>query len=209
MEAPWNPAATPIEMFFKIIVDAREFATAGEDPISDLTTVRTMLTIVLDTGLFNEDCKTWRLKHASTQTLALFYTDFMAANNDRLLTATTSSAGYHGANRAEHNPEIAKLQAQIAKLQQLIDQPGQPTDRRNQQSTQRPRLTGRSNTSLYPTSKPTNYPLKLAPGFDWSHGINKHTSLKCQHPLPGHETAATFTNQMGSTCWFVHTRATV
>ena len=86
MEAPWDPASTPIETMFKQIIEARTFAAAGNDPISDPTTVRTLLKIVLDTGLFNEDCKTWRLKSASTQTLTLFYVDFMAANNDRIPT---------------------------------------------------------------------------------------------------------------------------
>jgi hypothetical protein len=72
------------------------------DPISELTTMLALITVIEATGVFAIGCASWRKDHPTTDTwtLALFQPHFDVANDERLLALTTGAAGFHGANAA-------------------------------------------------------------------------------------------------------------
>jgi hypothetical protein len=96
MATAWNPA-TPIEALFSQLEDGVRFATAGNDPPSLPTVVRQGYNIIYSTGLFTIACREWRCLPDGNKTMPIFQAHFHAANQDRCLTSTSASTGYHGA----------------------------------------------------------------------------------------------------------------
>jgi hypothetical protein len=99
MAAAWTPP-TPIESLFAQLEDGIRFATAGNDPPSMPTVVRQGYNIVYATGLFDVACREWRCLPDGNKTMPVFQAHFHAADQDRRLTATSASAGYHGSANA-------------------------------------------------------------------------------------------------------------
>jgi hypothetical protein len=99
MAAAWNPP-TPIEVLFAQLEDGVRFATAGNDPPSMPTVVRQGYNIIYATGLFDVACREWRCLPDANKTMLTFQAHFHAADQDRRLTSTSASAGYHGTANA-------------------------------------------------------------------------------------------------------------
>jgi hypothetical protein len=88
-EAPWS-SEIPIAELFARIEDCKELAEAGQDPISEVGTVRIAYNIIFATGRFTEPCRAWRALPEEEQTWPNFQLKLTEANRE--------SAGYHGAN---------------------------------------------------------------------------------------------------------------
>jgi hypothetical protein len=75
---------------------------ANINPISELTAMLALMTVIEATGVFAVGCAAWRKDHPTTTTwtLALFQPHFDTANDERIRALTTGAAGFHGANAA-------------------------------------------------------------------------------------------------------------
>jgi hypothetical protein len=103
MKKAWNPP-TPIEELFTQLEEGRAFAIAGGDPISATAAIRLGYNLILATGVFEIPSREWRNKAAADKTEANFLIHYRAADKDRRLTLTTSTAGFHAANQAQSPP---------------------------------------------------------------------------------------------------------
>ena len=167
MAAPWNPP-TPIDKLFTQLDDGVRFATAGNDTPSPPTVIRLGYNIIQDTGLFEVPCRDWRAKPEADKTLATFILHFRAADQDRRLTTTAQSAGYHGANAAQESRP------------RTVTPP--PPD--SAATTKRvPRVDNRRRSSYCWTHGHLKNP--------------KHTSLTCHFKAANHRDDATATNMLG------------
>ena len=93
----WDPNQ-PFEVLIDQIEEAVDFADAGGQPYTAQQIINNAYTIVFQTGMFFDDCKTWRAKPDADKTWQNFKTHFGEAQRQlRLQTATMQSAGYHEA----------------------------------------------------------------------------------------------------------------
>jgi hypothetical protein len=197
MTTPWHPP-TPIEALFTQLQAGVRFAAAGGEPISDTQVARMGYTIILNTGLFTEACREWRLKPDAAQTYAELKTHFRRMNVDRVAALTTATAGYHGslpndhtANSVlpgpdPHSANAARTDPSTELLTSLIEEI---------------RL-------LRQAAPPARHPPRAAPAanaptsYCWTHGSSRnleHTSSTCRAKAVGHQDAATVTNKLGGT----------
>jgi hypothetical protein len=105
MGKPWEPN-TPIEDLWTQISKARNYATTGDNAISDTTALIAATKNLQGTGLFTQAFEQWRGKPMANQTYTEFMKHFNQANVNRLLTTTTSEAGYLATNnnpKTQHN----------------------------------------------------------------------------------------------------------
>lgn len=109
MESAWDPD-TPTEHVFARANKCRQFATAGNDAISDATSIRLCLAAFEKSGVMQEAIKDWRKKPAADRTWAAMPAHFKAANKERLRDVTAGQAGYQAANKAteQNKPKTAK-----------------------------------------------------------------------------------------------------
>jgi hypothetical protein len=194
MHTPWNPP-TPIDKLFTQLDDGVRFATAGHDIPSAPSVVRLGYNLILATGLFEVPCREWRAKAEATKSMEQFTLHFRAADQDRRLTATASSAGFHGANSTRQQAP-----------------PRQPSTTGTVSAASIPR-------TVTPTHVPSATPsvlttptvrgpdLRPHTSYCWTHGHlknPKHTSLTCNYKHADHQDAATATNTLGgSTAIFI------
>jgi hypothetical protein len=106
MTAPWNPD-DGIDALFTQIKQAREFATAGNSPITDIQAMSRAYQNIENTGVFTDACREWRLTPTLLQTWPAFEEKFRLADTDNARTRTSRSAGYHHANAAAAPVSIA------------------------------------------------------------------------------------------------------
>ena len=184
MHTPWHPP-TPIDKLFTQLDDGVRFATAGNDTPSAPSVVRLGYNLILATGLFDVPCRDWRAKPEAAKTLAQFIVHFRAADQDRRLTATTSTAGFHGANAA---CATTTRSIPAATPRTVTPPPTLPT-------------------AAIPTVSPRGPDLRPHTSYCWTHGHlknPKHTSVTCNYKHADHQDAATATNTMGgSTAIFI------
>jgi hypothetical protein len=169
MKAPWNPD-DGIDALFAQLKQGREYAVAGADPITELTTMTFGYCNIEQTGLFEVACREWRLTPTNAQTWANFEEKFRLADEDYSRTRTSRSAGYHRANKATA-PTITAPTA--------TPPPGNPAPR--------------------PAARPPAGPAPIT-SYCWTHGLlrnPKHTSATCKGKADGHQDGATATNKMG------------
>jgi hypothetical protein len=206
MSAAWHPP-TPIEDLFEQLRAGAEFATEGGDTPSTPQMVRLGYNLIYKTGLFSQACREWRDKPAADKTFNNLKLHFKKWDKDRKLLATSSSAGYHGANHASSNVPSSDSQATLTQLQQQIQA---LTSALANASTSAPNnslpsaLQATSNASSSNNSTltpPTGAATTTAPvSYCWSHGSSRnrrHTSATCLHPREGHQATATLENKLG------------
>ena len=100
MKAPWDPSQ-PFEVLIDQIEEAVTYADAGNQPFTDQQILNTAYMAVFKSGLFFDDCKSWRMKPEGEKTWANFKTHFTDAyTQHRIQQDTMQAAGYHGANFA-------------------------------------------------------------------------------------------------------------
>jgi hypothetical protein len=99
----WHPP-TPIEALFTQLEEGTIFATAGGETPSAQAVIRTGYNLIHTTGLFETPCREWRNKATNEKTMTTFQSHFRLTDQDRRLTTTTATAGYHGANATVQTP---------------------------------------------------------------------------------------------------------
>lgn len=183
MMTPWHPPLS-IEKLFSQLQRGIRFAIAAGEPIGDLQVARMGYTNLLNTGLFTEACRDWRLKLPANQTFAELQSHFRRMDFDRIEALTSATAGYqapdpappaaHAANAAVTDPSTELLNTLISEI----------------------RLMRQSNSN-------TNQPRKETPAatsYCWTHGTSRnvaHTSSTCRAKAEGHVDNATSTNKQG------------
>eukprot|EP00978_Attheya_sp_CCMP212_P039835 scaffold211074_cov85-Attheya_sp.AAC.1 len=208
MAAAWHPP-TPIEDLFEQLRVGTEFATEGGDAPSAQAHVRLGYKLVFQTGLFDQGCRAWRILPPANHTFTIFQTHFKQWDRDRRLLETAATAGYHGAaNQVSatnahqdaaiaNQAEIAALRTQLAALTtaitavDVVSRPGSPATFPGTASLAGSVIT--QATTVHPNALTNN-------SYCWTHGISRnraHTSITCEHPAEGHQTAATMDNQTG------------
>jgi hypothetical protein len=96
----------PIESLFQKIQDARAFAVAGGQTYGDAMIVNVAYTLVLNTGLFPDDCRARQVCPAAQQNWTNFKIHFAEAHREfSLMNQTSQQSGFHSANMMiEHHP---------------------------------------------------------------------------------------------------------
>jgi hypothetical protein len=86
----------PIEVFFKQIEDAMEFAAAGQTPYSPEQILSIAYQGIFRAGIFADDCKLWKRKDAEYKTWEHFKFDFRVAYKEynEALDVAPSAAGF-------------------------------------------------------------------------------------------------------------------
>ncbi len=119
MTAPWNPP-TPIEVLFEQLKEGQEFANEGKETIQDSQLMRLAYDNIKATGLFNEQCRTWRNKPALLKTYANLITSFTDWDTDRRQNETTSGSAGYSANAVR---DVVREEFSNMLAAQDIDQP--------------------------------------------------------------------------------------
>jgi hypothetical protein len=108
MTAPIN-FQDPIETLFKQIEDGVRHANAGAQPYmeaqpyTEAQYVNIAFLLILNTGAIPDACRDWQRCTPMNQTWADFRREFDRAQREHIIISSTSSgAGYHTANVAEH-----------------------------------------------------------------------------------------------------------
>ena len=175
LQRPWAPTDA-IDTVWANINECRAFAVAGEDPISDRTTIAAALLTLERTGQFTLAVHEWHNKPAAEKTYANLVTHFNAADRERLRLLTTRNAGFHG--NALHAAAI-----NAPPVEQALIAPGAAP------------------AVVPPAAAPpaaANHPTPMF--YCHSHGLGTnpaHTSLTCRTRGPGHDTTATVNNMRG------------
>ena len=107
MKADWN-VTRPFEHLVEQIEDAVQFAANANVPFTDAQITNTGLHLVQKTGVFREECKTWRRRPANQQTWANFKTFFNEAYRDYQIENNITAANTeYGANNIseDNNPD--------------------------------------------------------------------------------------------------------
>jgi hypothetical protein len=182
MTAPWHPPAPLEDLFSQIALGAR-LAAAGGEPLNDTQVARIGYNLVLQTGLFPDACREWRLKDDAHQTYAAFKTHFSRMEADRLESLTSASAGYQGA--AHHVGSVpvqpSTLEADLAEL-----------------ALYRAASVANAVTAKHPHPPSSSAPPPLS--YCWTHGSSRntrHTSATCKNKSEGHQDTATLIFQQG------------
>lgn len=92
--------SVPIDVYFKRIDDAVQFAADGDTPFTTEQILHTAFHAILTTGLYTDEAKAWRKKDAADKTWANFKTHFAEAYHDMRETQklTAGAGGFHAAN---------------------------------------------------------------------------------------------------------------
>ena len=100
IESQWTPP-TPIVTLFVQLEESIVLSISVNDEINKSHAICTGFTIITKNRFFSEASRTWCTQDRVYHTMAHFQRNFIAAERDQVLTATTESTGYHGANIAE------------------------------------------------------------------------------------------------------------
>jgi hypothetical protein len=76
MQAPWDPN-TPFEILIEQIEEGMEVADAANQAYTDAQILTLTYTLVYNTGLYFDECKTWNVRDAATKTWENFKTTFL------------------------------------------------------------------------------------------------------------------------------------
>ena len=97
----------PIDVLFKQIESAEEYATTGNSPFTARQIVNTAFLLIFACGAYEDECKEWKRRALATKTWANFKTDFMAAYKNRRdlqkLQSQASASQLFGANVTSSN----------------------------------------------------------------------------------------------------------
>jgi hypothetical protein len=120
LNTPYDPNQ-PIETLFQQIQEARAFTVAGGQPYGATMTVNVAYTLVFNTGLFPDACRSWQSRAIATNTWAQFKIDFATAHREfRLTNQTAQQSRFQSANmmieqgRDDSMQETVKVIAQLA-----------------------------------------------------------------------------------------------
>jgi hypothetical protein len=98
LNTPYDPNQ-PIETLFQQIQDARAFEVAGGQPYGEAMIVNVAYTLVFNTGLYPDACRTWQSIAIAAKTWTQFKIDFAASHREfRLTNQTAHQSRFHSAN---------------------------------------------------------------------------------------------------------------
>ena len=114
----------PIESLFDQVENALDYAAARNTPYSPAQVVATAFWILFATGMFLDDCKTWKRKTDSDKTWDSFKTYFSWAHREfRETCTTTAGSGFSATNSAEslssYHPNAAYQQDMVKAIANL------------------------------------------------------------------------------------------
>jgi hypothetical protein len=91
----------PIEVFYKQIKDAMEFAAAGQTPYSPAQVLSIAYQSIFRTSIFADDCKIWKRQAAAYKTWEKFKIDFRVTYKEynEALDIAPQAAGFHAENQ--------------------------------------------------------------------------------------------------------------
>ena len=200
LQEPWDPN-TPFELLIDQIEECMEIADAGGQPFTPTQIINTAYTLVFNTGMYFDECKTWRQLPNNDKTWTQFKTHFLEAQKDlRLQQQTTQQAGFHANFASTHNAnETATALANLAEATELDREAFAALVTTNSNLTKQltealeeiKKLKKRLNNRRAP--EPNN-------NYCWTHGYSvhkNHTSATCRNPAAGHQREATRDNPMG------------
>jgi hypothetical protein len=119
LNTPYDPNQ-PIETLFQQIQDARAFAVAGGQPYGAAMIVNVAYTLVFNTGLFPDACRTWQSRAIEGKTWAQFKLDFATAHSEFWLTnQTAQQSGFHSANMMIEQGRGDSMQDTVDAIAQL------------------------------------------------------------------------------------------
>jgi hypothetical protein len=120
LNAPYDHKQ-PIETLIQKIQDARAFAVAGGQSYCNAMVVNLAFTLVFNTRLFPDYCRTWQARAVAEKTWVKFELDFTAARREfRVSNQTVQQSVFHSANmmieqgRGETMQDTVDVTAQLA-----------------------------------------------------------------------------------------------
>jgi hypothetical protein len=119
LNAPYDPNQ-PIETIFQQIQDARAFAVAGGQPYGAAMIVNVAYTLVFNTGLFPDACRSRKSRAIAGKTWAQFKLVFATADREfRLTNQTAHQSGFHSANMMIEQGSEETMQDTVDAIAQL------------------------------------------------------------------------------------------
>jgi hypothetical protein len=203
----------PIEIFFKQIEDATEFAAAGQTPYSPQQVLNIAYQLVFRTGIFADDCKIWKRRPAAYKNWPQFKIDFAISYQEynEALEISPRAAGFNAEEVSDYHEHTIDALANLA----------------NATSADRTAVANLTATTAHLTSDLAKSNAKLVaalnqiaaltkqlsdlrPGhqphppeytnrhYCWTCGYRSaHSSAKCLAPATGHQTRAKAADIMG------------
>jgi hypothetical protein len=211
LNEPWDPA-NRLEDLISHFVDVQELATDAGQPIPDSHLTDAAFSNVFNSGLYDDECKTWEARPEAELTWTNFKAHFLEAqaNLGRRRSRSTGNAGYSANSATE---ELEALVGQLVSNNENY----MTTSRQDYASfaaTTQQRSTDDYGKILQELQnmKTKIDALQNAPGkpspriyqkndsYCWTHGFKvskNHTSATCKNTAPGHQKEATKDNMLG------------
>jgi hypothetical protein len=106
----------PIEVLFKQIEDAIEFAAAGASPYTPAQILNIAYQLIFRTGIFADDCKLWKRQGPQYKTWPQFKIDFTLAYQEysESLEISPQAAGFHAAQISDYQESTVDAIAHLA-----------------------------------------------------------------------------------------------
>jgi hypothetical protein len=106
----------PIEVLYKQIEDAINFAVTGQTPYSPAQVLNVTYQLVFRTGIFADECKIWELQPEVYKTWPQFKLDFAVAYQEynEALAITPHATGFNAEALAEHQDNTIDAIASLA-----------------------------------------------------------------------------------------------
>lgn len=176
LSEPWN-FDNPIEDLWAKLANIQRVAALGGVPIPEITIVTLTLAMIETTGLLATTTEKFRLRPTSDWTIALFKSEFLLGNKERVRRLTAGAAGFHGAHHAT-TPPTPDLAVAAAAVTPTPAGPATPVPAAA-------RHVSVEGGKLY---------------YCWTHGLTphrNHTSLTCHRKAAGHKDDATAFRMQG------------
>jgi hypothetical protein len=123
LDTPYDPNQ-PIKTLFQQIQDAQAFAVAGGQPYGAAMIVNVAYTLIFNTGLFPDACRSWQSRAIAGKTRAQFKLDFATAHREsRLTNQTAQRSGFHSANMMIKQGRDKSMQETVDAIAQLATAP--------------------------------------------------------------------------------------
>jgi hypothetical protein len=222
LNTPYD-ANQPTETLFQQIQDARSFAVAGGQPYDAEMIVNMAYTLVFNTRLFLDACRSWQSRATAAKTWAQLKIDFATAHREfRLTNQTAQQSGFHSANmmieqgRDDSMHETAEAIAQLATA--TASNPGTVATLTTTNAKLANQLEAAHALITQLKSEIVTLTIKIKPvwqgqrptrttnndSYCWSHGYQaakSHTSATCNVRKTGHQENATNIDTMGGVQW--------
>jgi hypothetical protein len=205
MQRPWDPN-TPFETLINQIEDSMEVADAASQAYTKAQVLTISYTLVYNTGLYFDECKTWNAKAVADKTWDKLKTFFLHAQSELRLQqqATSARTGFSNFVNEQENQENATANAltNLATAQAADRQAFCQIDTTNSELAEQLRtaLKGIASLKDLVNNRPPPCQQKQNNSYCWTHGFcvaAEHNSTNCKNQGSGHQTSATKDNIMG------------